>query len=81
MERSNAMSPIEQDAQESAPYTEAIGQLLTAAERTRDPGAWLTLTTLAEMFVRLERRHQANVTESRVGPVGLYPAPGAKTLS
>lgn len=53
------MSPSEEpDAPRS--YREAIGQLLAAAERTHDPQAWITLTTLAEMFVRLDQEHQAH---------------------
>jgi hypothetical protein len=71
------MTPTEDDADESCPYAEAIGQLLAAAQRTRDPEAWLTLTTLAEMFARLDQGRRQLGAECRAGLDRLYPPSGA----
>lgn len=69
------------EANDSRRYADAIGQLLQAAERARDPKAWLTFTTLAEMFVRLDQQHQASGADARVKMDGLYPVPRADKLS
>ncbi|HEX4051432.1 MAG TPA: hypothetical protein VHY19_11195 [Steroidobacteraceae bacterium] len=70
------MTPPEHEADKSSPYAEAIGQLLVAAERTHDPEAWLTLTTLAEMFVHLDRRHRSSEAEAHAQLDRLYSPPG-----
>ena len=61
------MSPTGKQPDACGVYGEAIGQLLAAAERTHDPQARITLTTLAEMFVRLDQEHQAH--DGTGGPV------------
>jgi hypothetical protein len=71
------MPPTEHDADESGPYAEAIGQLMAAAERTRDPEAWLTLTALTEMFVRLDQRHRASAPAGCADLDRRYPPPAA----
>ena len=73
----SSKSPAGQDADESAPYAEAIGQLTAAAERTRDPEAWLTLTALAEMFVRLDQQHRASDSAGLADLDRLHPFRGA----
>jgi hypothetical protein len=69
------MIPTEQDADAPGPYADAIGQLMAAAERTRDPEAWLTLTALAEMFVRLDQQ-RARGPANPMDLEWLYAPPG-----
>lgn len=70
-----------QDEDESGPYAQAIEQLMAAAERTRDPEAWLTLTALAEMFVRLAQRHRASGADGHAQLGRLHPFRGADKSS
>lgn len=75
------MTPTHHDADESSPYAEAIGQLMAAAGRTRDAEAWLTLTALAEMFVRLDQQHRSSGPAGCVDLDRLYPPSGADESS
>lgn len=72
-----SMSRSQHDPDESAPYAEAIGQLMAAAERTHDPEAWLTLTALAEMFVKLDQQHRAASPAAHLDIDWPHSSPGA----